>query len=183
MDRRIAKTQKALVEALQQGLTKHPWEDITVQMLCDTADVSRSTFYSHFESKEALLTLGMEWLSQHLQADDKGGRGLDLNGKIAILPAVLRHMDGHLFLFDTTRASMPGRELSYQFEQKVKSIIQGEIASSRYATLITPDQVIYMIGGLFAVLDQWRINRCEEQIDELLGKLDNLIAQTIKINA
>jgi len=128
MDRRIAKTQKALVEALQQGLTQHPWEDITVQMLCDTADVSRSTFYSHFESKEALLTLGMEWLSQHLQADDKGGRGLDLNGKIAILP-------------------------------------------------------IYMIGGLFAVLDQWRINRCKEQIDELLGKLDNLIAQTIKINA
>lgn len=52
MDRRIRKTQTALVDAVRALLQTYVWDDISVQLICDTADISRSTFYSHFADKE-----------------------------------------------------------------------------------------------------------------------------------
>ena len=54
-DRRITKTRKAIYTAFLQLLNKKSFETITVQEIIDLADVGRSTFYSHYESKEILL--------------------------------------------------------------------------------------------------------------------------------
>ena len=54
-DRRITKTRKAIYSAFLQLLNQKGYETITVQEIIDLADVGRSTFYSHYESKELLL--------------------------------------------------------------------------------------------------------------------------------
>ena len=54
-DRRITKTRKAIYNAFLQLLNLKDYETITVQEIIDLADVGRSTFYSHYESKELLL--------------------------------------------------------------------------------------------------------------------------------
>ena len=54
-DRRITKTRNAIYKAFLQLLNKKDYEAITVQEIIDLADVGRSTFYSHYESKELLL--------------------------------------------------------------------------------------------------------------------------------
>ena len=54
-DRRITKTRKAIYTAFLQLLNQEDYESITVQEIIDLADVGRSTFYSHYESKELLL--------------------------------------------------------------------------------------------------------------------------------
>ena len=54
-DRRITKTRKAIYSAFLQLLNQKDYETITVQEIIDLADVGRSTFYSHYESKELLL--------------------------------------------------------------------------------------------------------------------------------
>ena len=54
-DRRITKTRKAIYAAFLQLLNQKDYEAITVQEIIDLADVGRSTFYSHYESKELLL--------------------------------------------------------------------------------------------------------------------------------
>ena len=54
-DRRITKTRKAIYNAFLQLLNQKDYEAITVQEIIDLADVGRSTFYSHYESKELLL--------------------------------------------------------------------------------------------------------------------------------
>ena len=54
-DRRITKTRKAIYAAFLQLLNQKDYESITVQEIIDLADVGRSTFYSHYESKELLL--------------------------------------------------------------------------------------------------------------------------------
>ena len=65
-DRRITKTRKAIYAAFLQLLNQKDYESITVQEIIDLADVGRSTFYSHYESKELLLDELCRYLFHHL---------------------------------------------------------------------------------------------------------------------
>jgi AcrR family transcriptional regulator len=54
-DRRIQRTRKLLQDALLALILEKNYEDLTVQDVIDRANVGRSTFYAHFQDKEALL--------------------------------------------------------------------------------------------------------------------------------
>ena len=54
-DRRITKTKSSLKAALTDMLAKEDFEHISITELCRRAEVSRITFYSHYNDKYALL--------------------------------------------------------------------------------------------------------------------------------
>ena len=54
MDRRQARTRQAIIDAFVTLLYKSSYEKISVKEIIDTANVGRSTFYSHFETKDDL---------------------------------------------------------------------------------------------------------------------------------
>ena len=56
IDRRISKTKKAIYQAFLQLLNDKGYEATTVQDIIDLADVGRSTFYCHYESKNYFWT-------------------------------------------------------------------------------------------------------------------------------
>ena len=66
IDRRISKTKKAIYQAFLQLLNAKGYEANTVQDIIDFADVGRSTFYCHYESKELLLDELCRYLFHHL---------------------------------------------------------------------------------------------------------------------
>jgi AcrR family transcriptional regulator len=54
-DRRVARSRRALKEALTDLILERGYEAVTVQDVIDRADVGRSTFYAHFLDKDDLL--------------------------------------------------------------------------------------------------------------------------------
>ena len=62
MDRRIIRTRGVLQHALTSLILKKGYEAITIQDICDEANVGRSTFYAHYTSKDDLKRSGFERL-------------------------------------------------------------------------------------------------------------------------
>ena len=68
-DLRVRKTKKALFDAFMSLLAKKPYEDITINELCDAADVRRATFYKHYSDKVSFVTAYTRSLREKFDTD------------------------------------------------------------------------------------------------------------------
>ena len=70
MDRRQRKSRDAIYQAFSNLLRRKRYEQITVQDIIDEADISRSTFYAHFETKDMLLSQMCSDIFDHIFAGE-----------------------------------------------------------------------------------------------------------------
>ena len=70
MDRRKKKTRQAVYDAFTTLLEEKTYSNITVQEIIDEADIGRSTFYSHFETKDELLKALCSEIFDHVFAQN-----------------------------------------------------------------------------------------------------------------
>lgn len=95
MDRRQRKTRQAIFDSFRELLEHNRYENITVQDIIDKADVGRSTFYAHFETKDALLKAICSDIFEHIfkgEICDYPGQTHNLQQKLA---HILWHLENH----------------------------------------------------------------------------------------
>src|SRR5262245_39434971 len=68
-DRRARRTRRNLQDGLISLIVEKGFERTTVQEILDRADVGRSTFYSHFRDKEALLAAVFKDIRDQLRGE------------------------------------------------------------------------------------------------------------------
>ena len=86
MDRRQRKSREAIFRAFSTLLTQKRYEHISVQEIINLADVGRSTFYAHFETKDMLLEAMCSEIFDHVFENDPcpwAGKDYDLEGKLS----------------------------------------------------------------------------------------------------
>lgn len=66
MDRRQRKTRRAIYEAFEALMATEHYNSVTVAQIIDKADIGRSTFYAHFETKDDLLAAMCREMFDHI---------------------------------------------------------------------------------------------------------------------
>ena len=92
MDRRQKKSREAIFRAFSSLLKYKRYEQITVQDIIEAADVGRSTFYAHFETKDMLLMTMCSDIFDHIVA----GELCDYANQDQALSSRLAHILWHL---------------------------------------------------------------------------------------
>ncbi len=106
MDRRVAKTRRALQHAFMSLILEKGYDAVSIQDICDAADVGRSTFYSHYTGKDDLKRAGLDHLRRALDAADLDG---DDDGRpLAFVPALFDHAKSHARLYSALLGTAGG---------------------------------------------------------------------------
>ena len=97
MDRRQAKTRQAVFRAFTGLLERKSYGSITVQEIIDEANIGRSTFYAHFDTKDDLLRALCTEIVDHVFSHELHKEDThDFSGGSAGLTARLTHILYHL---------------------------------------------------------------------------------------
>ena len=156
-DRRQKKTRAAVFRALQTLLEQKQYSAITVQEIIDEANIGRSTFYAHFETKDDLLQCLCSDIFHHVFTDllPQEEDTLDCKNLELKLGHILYHLkEHHVNLRGIIATDGDGLFMVY-FKQYLKSLF------SRYMVLfpqeVPEDFLIQHLAGSFAETVKWWI--------------------------
>ena len=160
IDRRVTRSRETLHQALLSLIMEKGYEAITVEEICERANVGRSTFYAHFTSKDDLKRRGLEHLRRELIEQQKSASnltGMNVPG-LAFTLTMFEHARDHIHLYRALVGSRGGAVALTTIRQTLCEIVRGELAEIRSKDSDgTPRElaVQYIVGAFMAVLTWW----------------------------
>ena len=177
-DRRVQRTHNALRDALISLLLERSWDDINIQILCERADIGRSTFYLHFQNKEELLVSGFKDLRTLLRAQ----AGADKQGASDLLRFVrglIEHVHEQRTLFRAIIGRGSGHVVQKRFREMVNQLVDEEVSLA--ASGWERDAGIrYVAGALLELLAWWVDTGTERSADDIESLFYQLTVPALK---
>ncbi len=177
MDRRQKKTRAAVFAAFTDLLSEKSYGKITVQEIIDRANVGRSTFYAHFETKDDLLRELCEELFGHIiesAVDCTHTHGLYTDGTRP--ESVFCHLLQHLQENDSNILSLLSCESSEiflrYFKDSLRDLIERQFDFTEPGTVkaVPSDFLINHISGSFVEMVFWWLRGNMTQTPEELDR-------------
>lgn len=156
-DRRSLRTRGALRNALIELIGERGWDDIAVQDVCERANVGRSTFYSHYTGKDALLQGGLDDLRAELQRQARTRQGTASAGAsdgFHFAPGLIAHAHEQRRIFSGMIGRRSGYVVHQRFREMVIRLVTDELPAS---TGKFPRQAAacWLAGALVELLSWW----------------------------
>ncbi len=175
MDRRQKKTREAIFDAFSSLLARKNYGDISVQDIIDAANIGRSTFYSHFETKDYLLRDLLEELFGHIISTamgiSDGARGCALGESTdSVFLHLLRHLQENDRNIMGLLSSQNNEIFLRYFKENLKKLIVTEYADCgrlKHSEL-PEDYLVNHISSSFVETVDWWISHGMKEDAELV---------------
>lgn len=165
LDRRVRRTRRRLRDALIQLILEKGYDNVTIQEITDTADLSRATFYLHYKNgKDELLAVSLEEMFDELVGSVKDlmlRRKLELQDDNPPSLPVFKHVAEYADLY---RSLLGDKGVSSVINRTLTYIAR--IAEEQYMMLIDEDEIDnlpvpievasrHLAGALFSMVSWW----------------------------
>jgi AcrR family transcriptional regulator len=175
LDRRVARSQRRLKDALLSLIDERDYDAITVADITRRADVGRSTFYVHFNSKEDLLFDGFERALLAL-AEHDSARGSRPGFRFSL--PLLRHIGTQRRFALATMVHGANARIRKQTIAIFANVVRHELAraSARRATgdARLLDAQVHAVAGAFLGLVSWWLTEgsrvAPEAVDQMFQR-------------
>lgn len=170
-DRRVQRTRQALREALVALILERGWDEVSVQHVCDRANIGRSTFYTHFADKEELLIGTLDDLRKglrELSPIQPGARPL------GFVRGVVAHADEQRRLFRAVIGKRSGHVIQQRFRQVLIALVHEDLSTIAPSGPHLDAATRYVAGALMETLTWWvdtRNNFQPEDVEKFFMEL------------
>lgn len=163
-DRRIKRTRNLLHEALTDLIIEKGYEAITIQDIIDRANIGRSTFYTHFDDKEALLKSNINQLREFLY--QQAGMHKQMNAsesrRFGFSYAFLQHVQSHRLVYKATVGKQSGALVLHYMKEMLAELAKEEYQNLGIepSTSPIPQEVAIelMVNNLLTLIKWWMDN-------------------------
>lgn len=177
MDRRQQKTRNAIFEAFSTLLSSKSYTRITIQEIIDEANIGRSTFYSHFETKDDLLKemctdLFSHVFSESLDTESTHDFSLAGGNPGSMITHILYHLrDNKKNIIGILTCESSELFLRF-FKQYLNELIIQHllVGVERKNTDAPEDFLVNHIAGSFVEMVQWWLKNSMRQSPEELAR-------------
>ena len=160
MDRRQRKTREAIFQAFGSLLEKKRFENITVQEIIEEANIGRSTFYAHFETKDALLFSMCTDIFHHVFTEELpeesdaaiGSKSLELK-----LGHVLYHLRENRLNLKGLLSSESGELFMRYFKEQLQDLFRRYLHT--FQIPVPTDFLLHYLVGGFAETVYWWVRK------------------------
>lgn len=152
IDRRVMRTRMMLQQALISLSARKSYEAITVEAICEVANVGRSTFYAHYTGKDDLFRSGFEHLRRELAERQENAAG----GHLAFSLAMFEHAREHVGHYRALVGRHGGAIALGAIRQILTELIRREFAGQRAGDATEREATVqFLVGAYLAVLTWW----------------------------
>jgi AcrR family transcriptional regulator len=158
IDRRVARTRKALHGALMSLILRKGYEAITIQDIIDEADIGRSTFYAHYTGREDVLRSGFQTLRALLMETQRNApvkRHGPHDEALGFSVAMFEHAREYR---DVYRALVGGRGSVVavnEIRQVLSEVVKKELSGVEDDDAVPRDVRVQFIVGTFLTMLTW----------------------------
>ncbi len=175
-DRRARRTRQLLNDALFALILEKRYDKITIDDIVERADVGRSTFYAHFQDKDALLSDGLERLLAVLK--QQAAEEHKIGTQLLSVCGLFRHVGEQHKLYEAMVWGH-GIELFFKFAQESSNRdVEAHFAAQfdkQYKPKVSLSLVSnYVVGTLLTLLKWWLDNKMPytpERMEEIFQQL------------
>lgn len=176
-DRRIRITKLAIQESLVELMNTLPISKISVKMLCEAADINRSTFYAHYKDQYDLLkSVQRNILAQVKEKISSTQVFADSDSAVAVLAQELEFARQNASLLTVLLSDNGDPEFQGEIMQLVQEKIMEEFQGEKS---IPPRTVKYLkrfiLSGLLSITRHWLNENCADKPEVMAELMINLI--------
>lgn len=180
-DRRVRITKQVIRESLIELLQEYPISKISVKMICDVADINRSTFYAHYKNQNDLLDQIQQEVIKNIKNQiSTTGFVQQAETVTPVIIKVLEYCKENRSLFE----AILSQNGDVHFQRKLMQLVQEKtIDELRDDDRLDPRTTryfeLFMMSGILSMIRKWLEDGCVDTPSELAGLMTEFLYKGI----